>query len=156
MAYPARASPAWQSVPEDVGDRPERQPARRIVAPGQRQLEPELVEAVPPPEVPEPQAPETRPERGLDRRLQAGDHRLRVPDPHLRPALGRHDRFPELGVEVVGREVDRLEDPVDQRPHPDPARHPPEDRRRLVGDQRLLGLAPHPGVGPDPPGESRP
>ena len=138
-AYAASGSSGGRCVAQHVADRRQRELARRVVAAGERQLEVELVEAVRASQVAQAHAAEQRAERRLDRRAQPGDDHGRVADLDVSPRLRRRDLRTELGVEVGGREVRRLEHAVHERADVDADRHLAEQRRRR---QR-------PGIGAD-------
>ena len=64
--------------PENRGNRLQREPAGGLIAAGEGQLEPELVEPVRAGDVTQPHPVDQRPERRLDRRAQPAHRLVRV------------------------------------------------------------------------------
>ena len=90
-AYAASGSSGRKVRAQDSGDRAQREPAARVIAADERQLEPELVEPILPAHVPQPEAADERPERRLDRRPQPADRVGHAPSSSRRRARTQLD-----------------------------------------------------------------
>ena len=135
-------------VAQHARDGGEGQAPGRLVAADQRQLEDELVEAVGALEVPQRAAAEQRAERRLDGGAQAGRRGRRVADVDAPARQGRRDVLAELGVEVGGGEVGRLEDAVHEGADLDAGRHLGEQRRHAAHRRRLQVVVERAARGP--------
>ena len=129
------------------------------VAPHERQLEVELVEAVGRADVAEADVVDQRAERRVHGGVEAGDQTVdveavvlhRVP---VGPVL-RRQRSAERGREVGRGEVDLLEDGVDERAEAGAARHLAEDRRHRPEPRLLCGRSSPASRPPASPAEIR-